>query len=351
MWRFKCKKVIYILFISIFMLFCAQTKVEASEDYNIEIERIEGLVYGDNYAKAKIIPKIQDIEGAFSFAHPQRVANSIGEILVWITFTPDDIETYGGPISWQETAVVEKRNIEIVFETPIYKQYDGTTDVILPAYRYVGILDDEVTVVGNLTGQFSGSYVEEEVGIILSGVQVEGAKKDYYNLVLDGHSGRIHPSYINDAYNTVSIEFSKNVYVDVMATVIVEKEENSELVNDLYTSFMSYGFTVFDHNNEIISINGRYKVGLKIGDNVANLERLQVFEMDAYNNYKELSYTYNNGVMFFEMSPDSKIVFTTRNIEYNFIYMFVGILFVSFVFMIIYWIFNSRRGYARSDDE
>ena len=141
---------------------------------------------------------------------------------------------YGNGISIPFVADVAKKNIEIIFDSPIYKRYDGTEQVDLPQHSYIGIINNEVTVVGDLQGSFNGSYVAEEVGITLSGVVLEGEKKDCYTLVLTGHYGRIHPSYVNDVSNSVSIEFGENVYVDVMATVNMKNIFETKKVNKLY---------------------------------------------------------------------------------------------------------------------
>lgn len=350
--RFKVKKVIFMIFLAIFLFIFTQTGyVSAQEDYTIEIESVTGLTYGDAISKGRIVIKEQSVPGEVFFQHPDRIVNTAGEYTVWVTFKPTDMETYGNGVSIPFVADVAKKNIEIIFDSPIYKRYDGTEQVDLPQYSYIGIINNEVTVVGDLQGSFNGSYVAEEVGITLSGVVLEGEKKDCYNLVLTGHYGRIHPTYINDVSNRVSIEFSENVYVDVLATVDMKNIIEVKKVNKLYTSFMLYEFSVYDHNNQQLDVRGNYTVGLKIDEDIISKERLEVFELSSNNEYKELSYTYNNGVMRFEMDPNSQIVFTTRNVEYGYIILFCGILLVSLGIIVVYWFTTSREDYSQEEEE
>ena len=90
------KKVIYMLFATIFLFVLTQTeKVEAFEDDFFSVERIDGLVYGEPISKAKIILGEDCVAGTVSFMHPDRVANTVGPVSVWVTFAPEDSDTYG----------------------------------------------------------------------------------------------------------------------------------------------------------------------------------------------------------------------------------------------------------------
>ena len=351
------KKVIFTVFISIFLFILTQTnKVCAFDDYIVDVERVDGLIYGNAISTGEIVVKSQNIDGTFTFSHPDRILNSAGSMSVWITFIPADTERYGNGISMPVSANVEKRNIEIIFNAPIYKRYDGTDSVVLPEYEYAGILYSDISenaigIVGELEAKFSGSYVAEEVGVILSGISLEGAKKDCYNLVLTGHTGRIHPAYIRDVSNSVSIEFDENVYIDVLATVKVKKEADNKDVNKDYTSFMLYNFSVYDHNNEKLDVTGNYSVKLRIDEHLIATERLEIFELNKDNEYIKLDYTYSDGVMIFVIGADSQIVFTTRNIEYNSIFILSGILVFSFIFVVVNWVKNSKIGIEKGEDE
>ena len=90
---------------------------------------------------------------------------------------------------------------------------------------------------------------------------------------------------------------------------------------------------------------------MTIKQEILSKERLEVFECLSDDACKKLNYTYNNGVMYFEMDPDSKIIFTTRNVEYDAIMLFCGVLVVSFVSVVIYWIANITKSYASEEDE
>ena len=351
------KKVIFTIFISIFLFFITQTnKVCAFEDYIADVERVDGLVYGNEISTGEIVVKSQNIEGTFMFSHPDRIVNSAGTISVWVTFIPKDTATYGNGVSMPVSAYVAKRNIEVIFNSPIYKRYDGTDSIVLPEYEYAGILYSDITensigVVGELVAKYSGSYVAEEVGVILSGISIEGPKKDCYNLVLTGHTGRIHPAYVRDVSNNVSIEFDENVYVDVLATVRVKKEADNKDVNKDYTSFMLYDFSIYDHNNEKLDVGGNYSVQLRVDKHLIETERLEIFELNKNNEYIKLDYTYNEGVMVFVIKADSQIVFTTRDVEYNIIFVLSGILVFSFVFVVFNWVKISKIGIGKGEDE
>lgn len=346
------KKVIFMIFMAISLFIFTQNEyICAQDDYTIEIDGVTGLTYGDQISDGEIVIGEQSVPGEVFFQHPDRIVNTAGEYTVWVTFSPTDKVTYGNGVSIPVITNVAKKNIEVIFDSPIYKRYDGTENVDLPTHSYLGIINNEVTVVGDLQGKFNGSYVAEEVGITLSGIILEGEKKDCYNLVLTGHYGRIHPAYVHDVSNRVSIEFSENVYVDVLATVDMKKVDESNDVNRLYTSFMSYEFSVYDHNNQQLHVQGNYKVGLKIDASIFETERLQVFELNSNNEYKELSYTYNNGVMKFEMDPESRIVFTTRDVEYGYIILFCGVLAVSLLVIVGYWFTTSREDHSQEEEE
>jgi hypothetical protein len=146
--RFKVKKVIYVIFMAVFLFIFTQSEcVGAQENYTIEIDRVDGLTYGDKISDGNIVIKEQSIPGELFFQHPERTINSAGEYTVWITFIPEDKATYGNGVSIPFVANVAKKNIEIIFDSPIYKRYDGTENIDLPTYSYIGIINNEITIV------------------------------------------------------------------------------------------------------------------------------------------------------------------------------------------------------------
>ena len=155
--RFKIKNSIFLIFAVIFIsIFCHAQKIEASSNYTVEIERIDGLVYGNKYSTGQIVVKTQTIPGTFKYAFPNDIAMKTGQITIAVDFVPLD-ESYMG-IRLFPKAIVEKRPINILFDSMIYKQYDGTDKVNLPDYIYDGILEgDDVSVVGDLSVKYSGT--------------------------------------------------------------------------------------------------------------------------------------------------------------------------------------------------
>ena len=105
---------------------------------------------------------------------------------------------------------------------------------------------------------------------------------------------------------------------------------------------MEYEFIVFDHNGNQTNVNGKYNVSLKIDNDKFSKERLEIFEKTSDNKFIKLNYTYDEGVMRFEIDSDSNIVFTTRNIEYHFILIFSGIILFSAIYVVCYRLVNSK---------
>lgn len=329
------------LFISIGMLFCffSSAKVNA-QDYNIEVESVENLIYGNRLEEAQIIAH-SDIEGSFVFSDPSIVLDNVGNIELSIQFRAKNIE-YTENITF--LSVVSPRKISVVFERPIYKQYNGDTSIQLPTHEYAGIINDEVSVEGVLNGELLGSYVGEGIGVVLSGIEVIGEKKDCYYIDLTEHSARIYPSVLEkDGENHTKIFLENDMYVDIGYSLKVVETEIKAPVGDKYTSFVKYEYLVYNHNNSILEFTDKYKISMKVNDEILKNERLGVFELDKNGEYSELEYQIADGVISFEINRESSIVFATRNIEYNLILIFSAFLLVIFTFIGVYRIINVKR--------
>ena len=352
--RFGIKNVIYLTFLAIFMFIFTQCNIVSasdSDDYEVEIE-IVGLEYGDKYGDGEIVVKKQTIPGEFVYLYPNDVVNRTGIINIGINFIPQDRDTYG--TSYMSVEVeIRAIDVVIVFDSPIYKQHDGTDFAPLPEYSINGIIHDSVSVVGELVGKYSTTLVSDDIPIILSGISLEGEYSGAYNLILDGHTGRIHPSYLQDVANRVTLDLDENVFISGNYNLNLKKENTNDLINEKYTAFSKYGFIVYDQNNRQLDIQGNYKVALKIDEKIVKKERIALFELDENNNYKELEYTYEGGILYCNIDTNSEVVFATRNIEYHFIILFSGILLFSLGFVVVYVIKNSKinkQGSTKEED-
>jgi len=333
----KLKFVIFLGLFSFFLLF--NVNLVSAQDYNVSVESVNGLVYG-NKLKDAIINGNSDVEGEFSFYNQEMVLEDIGEIELEIVFIPKDSSNIK---KININAEVLKRKVYVVFDTPIYKQYNGLASIELPNYHYEGIIDDEVTIEGELYATLQATYVGEGIPLVLSGVNIVGEKSDCYELDLFEHSARVYPSFLEkEGENATKIELEKDVYVDVGYRLKVVKEDVENLVNEKYTSFLKFSYDVYSYNNVKLNIDSKYDISMKIDESVLNVERLEVFELMSNGEYKELEYTYKDGIIFFEIESDSSLVFATRNIEYQFIILFCLILIFSFIFIVVYRIKNSR---------
>jgi len=341
----KLKFVIFI--ISLFAFFSIDEVVIKASDYNIDIISVEGLQYGDSLNRGKIIARAideneNDVPGYFSFHNGNSIIDSIGEQTYEVVFTPDDLNNYSSK-KVSVTTNVSKRRIFIIFASPLYKQYDGTTNISLPQYSLSGILNEEVSVAGSLNAVLEAGYVGEGIGVILSGLSIEGDKSEYYYIDFLGHSARISPSTLEKSgENATIITLEKDVYVDVVYSLKVVMENVNEIVKDKYTSFLKYSYKVYNHNNQYLAVDGKFKVSMDIEEEILNKERLQVYELTSDGEYKELSYVYKNNKIVFEIDNDSSLVFTTRNIEYELIILFIGILIFSGIILLLYRYKNNR---------
>jgi len=341
--RFKVKNVIYLTFMAIFVFIFMQTNIVSAgdpADYTVDIT-IEGLEFGDRYGDGEIVVIEQSIPGTFSFVYPDDIVNQTGVINIGVNFIPEDRDTYATMYMSIEVEI-EAIDVIIVFDSPIYKQHDGTDEAILPTYSVNGIIHDSVSVIGVLEGKYATTLISDNIPIILSGLSLQGTYSGAYNLVLDGHTGRIHPSYLQDLANRVTLDLDDDVFISGNYNLNLKSEKESKIVNEKYTSFNKYSFLVYDQNGRKLEIKGKYEVSLRVDDKIMKKERLALFELDENNNYKELEYTYNNGIIYFEMDTDSSLVFTTRNVEYHFIIIFSGILLFSLGFVVVYTIKNSK---------
>lgn len=333
----KLKFVIFIAF-SFFFMFVNFTFIHASE-YEANVTNLDGLVYGNKLKDVKI-EGTSSVEGTFVFSNPDIVLDDVGEINIDIIFIP---ENEGEVKRITVTKEVVARKISIAFDTPLYKQYDGDTSLKLPNYSYVGIIDDEVSIEGELIATLSATYVSEGIGVILSGVNIIGEKSDCYYLDLLEHTARIYPSVLEKAgENATKIYLKDDVYIDISYSLKVVKKDDKDLIDNKYTSFAKYGYEVYSHNNEKLDIKGKFNISMKINESEMNKERLKLFELTKDGEYKELIYTYKDGEIKFEMDNDSYLVLSTRNIEYHFIILFSMILLFSLIFVIVYRLKNSK---------
>lgn len=341
----KLKFVVFIVSFLAFIFFCPDF-IRASE-YEINVSSIEGLSYGNKLNEATIVGS-SEIEGEFSFYQGDSVLKDIGEIDVEIVFTPSDLQTY----SSKKVTIkgnVSPRKISVFFYTPLYKQYDGNTTIDLPDCSYVGIIDNEVNVVGKLVGVLDGSYVGQGIGVTLSGVTIEGENSECYYIDFYEHTARIYPSTLEkEGENATIIRLERDVYVDTIYSLKVVVDEEERLIKDKYTSFLTYSYEVYNHNNQLINVEGKYDVLMSIDESVINIERLNVYELTSKGEYKELAYAYKNGKIHFIIDNGSSIVFATRNIEYGLIVLFSGILVFSLLFVVVYRYRNNKvREYKR----
>ena len=327
--RFRIKNVIYLTFIAIFMLIVTKTSSVYAQDsivYHYDIA-IEGLEYGDKYSDGEIVIKEQSEPGTFVIACPDDVVNQTGIIFIGVNFIPDN---EGYPSEYFQVEVeIKAIDVIIVFDSLIYKQHDGSDVAILPGYSLDGIIHDSVSVEGKLEGRYETTLVSDNIPITLSGISLKGDYSGAYNLILTGHTGRIHPSYLQDVANRVTLDLDENVFISGNYNLNVKQEDDNHNIIDKYTSFSKTSFAVYDQTNRKIEIDGKYKATYKIDKEIMAKERLAIFELDENNNYKELEYIYSNGVLYFEIDTSSSVVFATRNIEYHYIALFSGILLFS----------------------
>lgn len=335
-------KLKFVIFFCCFLLFLivGNNKVSASE-YNVEVTSIEGLVYGSELKNAKIKGN-SSIEGSFSFYNSDIILDSVGNVNIEVLFVPSDLDNYDVK-KINVLSYVSRRKIEIIFNGVIRKQYDGLSSINLPAYSYEGIIDDEVSVVGNLKGELKGIYVGEDIGIVLSGVEIVGEKKDCYYLDLLEHRGHVYPSTLEkEGENATKITLDKNVYVDTRYRLQVSVNEEVKKINSDYSSFKKFNYNVYNHNNVKIDVEGKFNVMMIANKEDINNERFALFELTRDGEYRQIDYDYHDGKLIFEIDSDSSVVFTTRNIEYDLLILFGGILLFSLVFVIVYAIKNSK---------
>jgi hypothetical protein len=335
----KLKFLIFV--VSFLALFLIDNKQIKAIDYNVSVESVSNLVYG-NKLKDGTITGESEIEGEFSFYDSDLVLDNVGTKSIDIIFTPQDLNNYSSKRITVDVEVSRKK-ISVVFSTPIYKQYDGNSSISLPEYSYVGIIDNEIEVVGTLTATLAATYVSEDIPLVLSGVTLVGDKANCYYIDLEEHTARIYPSRLEKGgENATYIDLDKDVYVDISYSLKVEKINEAVSVNKKYTSFLRYNYEVYSHNNVKLSVDSKFKIMMKIDKEVMEKERLKVFELTSSGEYKELEYFYQEGVIYFSIDSDSSLVLTTRDIEYELIVLFSGVLLFSLVFIVIYRFKNSR---------
>lgn len=329
-----------ILIAFVFILFVFFSNETRASDYTVTITSIDGLEYGNKLKNATINGESNGVEGEFSFYNSEMVLDSVGEVNLEIVFIPLNSSEVK-KINY--VGIVEKRKISIAFDAPIYKQYDGNDNIVLPTFSYVGILNNEVEVVGELIGKLSATYVSEDIAITLSGVEIVGDKKDCYYLDLFEHTARIYPSILEKSgVNETFITLDENVYVDISYSLKVEpKMVNSKILNK-YTAFESYSYEVYSHNNVKQDVDGNFDIKMKINDKITVMERLAIFELTKEGKYKKLEYSIHDGYIHTSIESGSQLVFATRDIEYHFIIFFSGVLIFYFLFVIVYRLKNSR---------
>lgn len=328
----KLKITIFTVFVALLTMFFS-SEISA-RDYNVSVEKVEGLIYGNSLQNASIIGKSDGVEGEFSFANSDMVLTQIGEIVLEINFKPNDSNEIK-KINF--TGIVERRKIDIVFDSLIYKQYDGTDSIALPKYSYAGIINNEVSVEGDLTARLSASYVSKDIPIILGGVEIVGEKRYCYYIDFLEYTGTIYPSVLEKpGVNATEITLDQDVFVNVDYNLRVLEYENNTSIDKKYTGFNMYQYGVYDHNNRPIDVSGSFDVVMNLNDNVVKKERLALFELTSTGEYKKLDYNINDGRIYFSIANDSSVIFATRNIEYRLIMLFVAVLGMYLLFLIAY---------------
>ena len=77
-----------------------------------------------------IVVKEQSIPGTYRLVHPEYVVNKTGDIEIGVVFQPEDaaFEALYIPV----VINVKPIDVIVIFDSPIYKQYDGNDSVKLP---------------------------------------------------------------------------------------------------------------------------------------------------------------------------------------------------------------------------
>lgn len=333
----KLKFIVFLGFIFLFMLSFQQIK---ASEYEINVEKVENLVYGNSLKSAKIVGN-SSILGNFSFENENLVLNDVGNIELKIVFTPSDVENFNKKEILFETNV-EKRRVTIIFDRLLYKQYDGTKEIDLPSYTYSGIINNEVEIEGNLVGTLEASYISDEVNVELSGLTIVGEKKDCYYLETSDYVAKIFPKILEKkGANETILILADNIYINLDSSLKIEVKEETKKIDRNYATFKIYNYDIYNGENKL-DIDSDIVVSMKIDKNIMDTKRLKIFELTSEGKYQELEYRYSDDKINFTMNSNSKLVFATNNIEYSLIIIFSGVILFYLIFIMFYRFKNSK---------
>ena len=113
-------------------------------------------------------------------------------------------------------------------------------------------------------------------------------------------------------------------------------------IDNKYSSFKKIEYLVYNHNNVKLDVKGNFKVKMNVSNEDAGRDRFTVFELTSDGEYKQIGHTYKEGYLEFTIASNSQVVFATRDIEYNVIFLFNAVLLISLCFVIVYRIKHSR---------
>ena len=315
----RMKKTKYLLIISVFLFFLFTSKAVCASEYDIIQSPVASeIVYGAPLFQSELIGGSSSEEGVFVWKNEDVILDA-GVYTEKVLFIPSNDELNHMEIDVEIT--VKPRKIFVTFEKELKKIFDSSNKIELPAYVVKGALNEEVYVVGNLKGELESAFVGENINVTLSGIELDGIKKNNYYLDLDGFTATIYPKAI-EMFGEIKnkVEFIDDMYVPMNSIIHLESCDAEFTLPD-YKYIESYNI-VLKNGEQIVDIDGKIKVKIKLDDAKLTGDKIALF--NYYNNeYRKIDYVYEDGYLIYESDGLGSLVVFETVANYSWLVMII----------------------------
>lgn len=323
-------KFVFMFIVLFFFFLCTDNIIKAEQYVISEYPVSEKLTYGEPLFEASLIGGVSSVSGTFNWEN-ENVVLEAGVSNQKVIFTPFNSEL---EIREIEIAVtVNPRRVFPKFEKSLYKQYDNSTLLKLPAYTVQGIIDKNVYVKGILSANLESAFVGENIKVNLSGLELVGDKKDNYYLDLTGFLANVYPRFIEMFGNVKNrVDFSENTYVPMHAIIHIS-EPTIDLKQEGHKIIKGYDIQL-RNGNEVIDVKDKIKVKIKI----ENFDGKRISLYNYYNEtYEKIDYVYEDGYLIYESHGLGVLVLSKVVIDYTWMFITFGIvLFIVLAVLLTY---------------
>ena len=316
----KRKFIFYLALIIINFYLFNNFKISADDSLIVEKPVVSDIYYSQPLFVSQISGGTTRAEGKFQWKNGYEVFE-VGEYDVVAVFTPYDT-SYSQEEILLKIKVLPKR-VFLKFEKELQKKYDQSDVLNVPSYIVQGIVDDSVYVSGKIAATLEKSLVAENIKVKITGLELEGEKKDNYYLDLEGYKASVHPAQLEKFAQKDKVEFLEETYIPVNSSFYVDELQEDKKPNDKYKFIKAYNSRIVD-KVEKVDVSTKVKMKIKVKEDLNKIKRLKIFHLynGVYEEVKE--YEYKEGYLLYSGNGVGITVIVQKKPNYVWLYIIGG---------------------------